>query len=176
MEPVVFSEIMYRPPDMINGMDNVQLEFVELRNITAANAPLYCVFTNEAGYGSAALTHTWRFRNVVDFDFPTNHVLQAGQWLLVAGFDPTNWFAARPTAGLDNSGSLSILAIEHNGSQVSASIASQQDLSYVIEYINNLEDTQWTPLSQPVPGTGGRLVLTDSSAPESRRFYRVRTE
>jgi len=88
--PIVISEIMYHPPDLTNGVDNDLDEFIELQNLTSASAPLYCTFTNESGYGLAALTNTWQLRNAVDFDFPTNVTLAAGARLLVVGFNPTN--------------------------------------------------------------------------------------
>jgi hypothetical protein len=78
--PIVISEIMYHPPDT-NGADNDLDEFIELQNITATNVPLYC---------PGATTNTWRLRNAVDFDFPTNQTLAAGARLLVVGFNPTD--------------------------------------------------------------------------------------
>jgi Lamin Tail Domain len=86
--PVVISEIMYHPPDLAGGVDNAVDEFIRLKNVAATNVPLWCVFTNEPGYGVAARTNTWRLRNAVDFDFPTNHSLAAGAQLLIVGFDP----------------------------------------------------------------------------------------
>jgi hypothetical protein len=77
--PIVISETMYHPPD-VNGVDNDLDEFIELQNITATNVPLHF---------AAAPTNTWRLRNAVDFDFPTNRTLAAGARLLVVGFDPT---------------------------------------------------------------------------------------
>lgn len=94
--PVVVSEIMYHPPDLPGAVDNDSDEFIELLNITGAPVPLFCTFTNEPGYGAAALTNTWRLRNAVDFDFPTNTTLAAGARLLVVSFNPTN--AAQLTA------------------------------------------------------------------------------
>lgn len=88
--PVVVSEIMYHPPDLTNGGDNDLDEFIELQNITGASVPLFCTFTNEPGYGAAALTNTWQLRNAVDFNFPANITLAAGARLLVVGFNPTN--------------------------------------------------------------------------------------
>jgi len=88
--PIVISEIMYHPPDLPGGGDNDIDEFIELQNITGATVPLYCTFTNEPGYGAAALSNTWQLRNAVDFDFPTNTTLAANARLLVVGFDPTN--------------------------------------------------------------------------------------
>jgi hypothetical protein len=85
--PIVISEIMYHPPD-IGGADDYLDEFIELHNITATNVPLYCTFTNEAGYGLAAVTNTWHLRNAVDYDFPTNVTVVAAGRLLVTSFDP----------------------------------------------------------------------------------------
>jgi CotH kinase protein/Lamin Tail Domain/Bacterial Ig domain/Immunoglobulin I-set domain/Bacterial TSP3 repeat len=103
--PIVISEIMYHPPDT-NGVDNDLDEFIELQNITGGSVPLYCSFTSEPGYGAAAATNTWRLRNAVDFDFPTNKTLNAGARLLVVGFDPTNTTqlaAFRAKYGVSNS-------------------------------------------------------------------------
>lgn len=86
--PVVIAEIMYHPPDLPGGVDDDLNEFIRLVNISATNVPLWCLFTNQAGYGAAARTNTWRLRNAVDFDFPTNQSLAAGGQLLVVGFDP----------------------------------------------------------------------------------------
>ena len=86
--PLVISEIMYHPPDLVGGVDNALDEFIRLRNIAATNVPLWCAFTNELGYGVAARTNTWQLRNAVDFDFPTNQSLAAGAQLLIVGFDP----------------------------------------------------------------------------------------
>ena len=86
--PVVLTEIMYRPVDLTNGLDNSADEFIELLNISSTTVPLSCTFTNEPGYGLRAATNTWHLRHAVDYAFPTNTVLPAGQRLLVVGFDP----------------------------------------------------------------------------------------
>jgi len=73
---------MYHPPDIISGgatNDNELDEFIELQNITGTNVPLY---------HAAFPTNTWRLRDAVDFDFPMDVTLAAGQRLLVVGFDP----------------------------------------------------------------------------------------
>jgi hypothetical protein len=85
--PVVISEIMYHPPD-VNGTNDEIDEFIELQNITATNVPLYCTFTNELGYGLAAVTNTWQLHNAVAYVFPTNVTLAAAGRLLVTAFDP----------------------------------------------------------------------------------------
>jgi hypothetical protein len=79
--PVVISEIMFRPPDLSDGGDNSLDEFIELRNITGAPAPLF----DPANPGN-----TWRLDNAVVFLFPTNVTAPANGRLLVVSFDPSN--------------------------------------------------------------------------------------
>ncbi len=86
--PIVVSEIMYHPPDMIVGVvtnDNTVDEFIELKNIT-----VNCVSLFDASHP----TNGWRLRDAVDFDFDTNHVLPPGGSLLVVSFDPATNGAA----------------------------------------------------------------------------------
>lgn len=94
--PIVISEIMYHPAP-VHGTNNVLDEFIELQNIVATNVPLYF---------PGVPTNTWRLRNAVDFDFPTNQTLAAGARLLVVGFDPANsaqLAAFRARYGVSNS-------------------------------------------------------------------------
>jgi hypothetical protein len=77
--PVVLSEIMFHPPDLPDGTDNAEDEFIELRNLTGQ--PL-------AMFDPANPTNTWRVRGGVEFDFQTNTMLTG--WLLIAGFDPSD--------------------------------------------------------------------------------------
>lgn len=81
--PVVISEIMYHPPDLLGGVDDDLNEFIEVQNIAATNVPLY-----DVNYPA----NTWRLRDAVDFDFPSGIVLAPGQRALIVGFDP-NFFA-----------------------------------------------------------------------------------
>ena len=76
--PVVISEIMYHPPDHGTN-DNDLDEYIELQNITS---------TNVAFFDLAHPTNTWRLREAVDFDFPTDLMLPPGGRLLLVGFDP----------------------------------------------------------------------------------------
>jgi hypothetical protein len=82
--PVVISEIMYHPADAGTN-DNTQLEYIELQSIVATNVALFDL---------AHATNTWRLRNAVEFDFPTNQVLAPNQILLVVSFDPVRDLAA----------------------------------------------------------------------------------
>ena len=80
--PVVISEIMYHPAEVVAGsspFNNTEDEFIELRNFGASPAPLY-----DAAYP----TNTWRLRDAVSFNFPANVSLPASGALLVVGFDP----------------------------------------------------------------------------------------
>jgi hypothetical protein len=45
--------------------------------------------------------------------------------------------------------------------------------SYQLEYKNDLSDPDWTPLGPPVNGTGGPIDLSDATALQPQRFYRV---
>jgi hypothetical protein len=74
--PVVINEIMYHP-----ASTNDALEFVELRNLTSAPAPLYD--TNNPA-------NTWRLRKGVDFNFPPGTTIPAGGYLVVVSFDPSD--------------------------------------------------------------------------------------
>jgi len=45
---------------------------------------------------------------------------------------------------------------------------------YQIEYKDQLQDAEWTPLGQPQTAGGSFLDTTDTSSLPSQRFYRVR--
>jgi hypothetical protein len=77
--PVVFSEIMYRPPP-VGTNDNLFDEFIELRNLSGAPVPLYDILHR---------TNGWRLRGAVSFNFSTSHVIPAGGFLVLVGFDPS---------------------------------------------------------------------------------------
>jgi hypothetical protein len=86
--PVIISQIMYHPPDLLSGgvtNDNVIEEFVELRNISSQPVPLF---------DPAHPTNGWRLREGVDFDFNASHVLPPGGFLQVVSFDPLTNLAA----------------------------------------------------------------------------------
>jgi len=83
--PIVISEIMYHPPD-IYGENNERDEYVELENITTNQVALF---------GPGAFTNVWHIRKAVNFDFPPGTVMQAGEKVLVVGFDPSNHLRMR---------------------------------------------------------------------------------
>jgi len=79
--PVVISEIMFRPPDLLDGEDNGLDEFIELHNNTGASVALF---------DPAQPANTWLLENAVAFSFPTNITLAANGYLLVVNFDPAD--------------------------------------------------------------------------------------
>jgi hypothetical protein len=79
--PVVFSEIMYHPPDLPGNVDDQADEFLELYNISAGPVQLF---------DPAFPTNTWQLQLGVSFNFPTNLTLAASNYLLVVSFDPAN--------------------------------------------------------------------------------------
>jgi hypothetical protein len=87
--PIVISEIMYHPPDLVLGgvtNDNVIEEFIELYNAGATSVPLF---------DPLAPTNTWRVRDAVEFNFPPNRWLTAGSYALLVSFDPVANLSAR---------------------------------------------------------------------------------
>jgi hypothetical protein len=83
--PLVINEIMY---NFGGGTINDVLEYIELRNITGVPLPLYDVANPQ---------NTWRIREGVDFNFPSNTVVPAGGYLVLVNFDPVNDPTSRNT-------------------------------------------------------------------------------
>ena len=52
------------------------------------------------------------------------------------------------------------------------SLPSQSGHSFVLQYKDSLSDASWTPLI-PAPGNGSLLYLSDPSATNAQRYYRV---
>lgn len=80
--PIVINELMYHPPSVSPGVDNLDHEFVELHNVTNAPANLFTYFPgpNE--------THPWRLSSGIDYLFPIGTTIPARGFLLVVSFDP----------------------------------------------------------------------------------------
>jgi hypothetical protein len=79
--PLVIRQIMYHPPDLSGAEDNVADEFIELYNITGSPLPLF---------DAAVRTNTWRLRDAVDFNFPTNVTVAPNSSVILVSFDPAN--------------------------------------------------------------------------------------
>jgi hypothetical protein len=58
-------------------------------------------------------------------------------------------------------------------SNVTVTSTSSAGGHYTLQYKNALSDSQWLPLTTPIPGTGNPISLIDTNAPGPRRFYRV---
>lgn len=80
--PIIITEIMYRPPDILAGgvtIDNVLDEFVELTSVTNIVTPLY---------DEAYPTNTWHVEGGISFRFPTNISMTGRGAALIVAFDP----------------------------------------------------------------------------------------
>ncbi|MFT5125383.1 MAG: hypothetical protein ACI97B_004031, partial [Verrucomicrobiales bacterium] len=84
--PVVINEIMYHPPEQVLSVDNTVDEYVELMNISGSPVELF---------DSAVATNTWRLSDGVDFTFPTNTTLAAGEIILIISTNDVAGFRAR---------------------------------------------------------------------------------
>lgn len=56
------------------------------------------------------------------------------------------------------------------------SCASQSGFTYTLEYKDSLSDAVWTTILPGLPGNGGALNLSDVTATNQARFYRVRVQ
>jgi hypothetical protein len=86
-EPVI-SEIMYHPPPIIPGADNLQHEYIEIYNPTPTDVNLW--ETEQSVY-----VGSWRVTGQVEYTFPPNTVLGAGSRVLIVPFHPETDPAAK---------------------------------------------------------------------------------
>lgn len=80
--PVVINEIMYHPPDLTPGVDNIDHEFIELHNFSDAPVDLYTFFPDPGEI------HAWRISDGVNYTFPIGTTVPPRGFLLVVSFDP----------------------------------------------------------------------------------------
>ena len=66
-----------------------------------------------------------------------------------------------------------ITKITATGANVSVSFQSVSNLNYTLEYKNQLTNGTWIILSPSLPGNGGVLMLQDTNALPTSRFYRI---
>jgi hypothetical protein len=69
-----------------------------------------------------------------------------------------------------------ITGIHANGNLAAISTTTLAGYRYSLEYSADLGGAVWIPIWPPAVGTGGVVLLTDTNAPATRRFYRVRVE
>jgi hypothetical protein len=80
--PVIISEIMYHPPDLVlnnSSWNDTEDEFVELVNRGAQAVPLF---------DSAYPTNSWRLQGGIQFTFPAGTTIEPNQVILLVNFDP----------------------------------------------------------------------------------------
>ncbi|MHB1036837.1 MAG: lamin tail domain-containing protein [Pirellulales bacterium] len=86
---IVFSGIMYRPPEATFGVENTLDEFVTLANITGSPVALWNWFdTNQNGRQDAGEVAPWKLDLGVFYSFSAGTVLPAFGSLVVVSFDP----------------------------------------------------------------------------------------
>jgi hypothetical protein len=70
---------------------------------------------------------------------------------------------------------ISLPALNTASNMLSVNLASISGGTYILEYKNSLQDSNWTALPPPVTGTGGTITLQDTNGFSlPTRFYRVR--
>jgi len=80
------------------------------------------------------------------------------------------------SATLALTGPVTIAFRERNGWTNTISLNSVTGTSYTLEYKDALADPAWNPIAPSALGTGGELLLRDTNAPGSSRFYRVQAQ
>ncbi|HON07857.1 MAG TPA: lamin tail domain-containing protein, partial [Verrucomicrobiota bacterium] len=75
IKTLVISEIYFHPPDLPDGSDNTQDEFIEIFNPSPT---------------TITMSQQWRIDGGVEFYFPTNVSIASGEYALIVNFDPTN--------------------------------------------------------------------------------------
>jgi len=95
--PLVINEIMYHPPDILMGatvIDDATNEYIEIYNITTTRCPLrilVVLMTDATNFVWAdTRTNTWKGGRNVNFEFPPNIHLTAGESLLLVILNPVN--------------------------------------------------------------------------------------
>jgi alpha-tubulin suppressor-like RCC1 family protein len=69
---------------------------------------------------------------------------------------------------------LRISGFDFANQQSTIRFRSFADRQYAVEYSTNLSSTNWSSLQGNLPGTGGDVIVTDTNATSSKRFYRLR--
>src|SRR6202142_3881683 len=64
--------------------------------------------------------------------------------------------------------------IKISGNGFSFTLPTLAGQTYQTEYKNELSDTNWTPLNDPITGTGASLAITNNLGNFQQRFFRIR--
>jgi hypothetical protein len=131
--------------------------------------------------GSGPLAYQWQFANtnlagvtMSTLQLGNVQPAQAGSYLVIV----TNSAGASTSAPA----TLRILvapllsSITKTGDTVSISFSGMEGLIYRLEYQDIFTGAVWTPILPATTGTDSILLLQDTQATSSSRFYRVRTE
>jgi hypothetical protein len=130
-------------------------------------APTNLVMMTTAAGGFYALTTdgtiaTWGMSLEPPTAFSNVVSLSAGQFHVVAALGDGPPVQAAEVAGLQKA-----------GDSLTLSLPTQSGRVYGLEYTGALGDTNWVALPLR-PGNGASQIITDPSATNSTRFYRVR--
>jgi len=94
----------------------------------------------------------------------------------IIGAVVNNGIYNNPCAGAPQPNSPTVSSLVHAGQVAAMSCVSQNGFTYTLEFKNALSDPAWTAVLPGVSGNGGVLNLTDPTATNSSRFYRIRVE
>jgi uncharacterized repeat protein (TIGR01451 family) len=128
--------------------------------------------------GTAPMSYQWRFGSANLAGATTSTLsltnvqpAQAGSYLVVVTNVAGSVTSAPASLRVLVRPTLSPVTLAAN--RVSISVTSVLGLNYTLQYKNSLADASWTALTPSVTGSGGVLLLQDTSPPALSRFYRV---
>ena len=107
----------------------------------------------------------------------TNWSPGAALWLVWQMTDSTGKAQGLAIDNLSFSASVPLpvpLTVQPNGTNLLLNWPGVPGQTYQLEYKNNLTDPAWTPVGNPVTGTGGALALTNNSGASPQRFFHLR--
>ena len=107
----------------------------------------------------------------------TNWPPGAALWLVWQMTDSTGKAQGLAIDNLSFSASVPLpvpLTVQASGTNLFLNWPGAAGQTYQLEYKNNLTDPAWTPVGNPVTGTGGALTLTNNSGVSSQRFFHLR--
>src|SRR5262249_33683334 len=81
-----------------------------------------------------------------------------------------------PPATLQVVSGVTIAFANRNSTTNTIAVPSVGGLSYTLQYRNSLSDTDWTDILPSTAGTGSTLLLLDTTATATGRFYRVHAQ
>ena len=107
----------------------------------------------------------------------TNWPPGAALWLVWQMTDSTGKAQGLGIDNLSFSASVPLpvpLSVQVSGTNLFLNWPGVAGQTYQLEYKNNLTDPTWTPVGNPVTGTGGTLTLTNTSGTSSQIFFHLR--